>query len=352
MSGKIEQRLTRRGFLAGTGLLLSGACAGERERQGPAVKILDFHVHLFGSGDGGSGCRLSEEQKKHINYRFFLKLLSLEENGRMDEDYIDRLLSQFRASKLSGCVLLAQDCRYDKNGKPDFDRTGFYVPNDWLFEVCGRHKDIFFPCVSINPKRRDHMDELERCAEKGAKVLKIHPPTQDVDPGEERFRPFYRRMAEHGIVLMVHTGTEHASAVVGHEFSRPLRLAPALEEGCTVVAAHAGMASFFDSEDFFPELVTLMHKHERLFCDSGNLAAMLRWRNLPRILAEPLVLQRLLHASDFPFPANASVFWHRLRPSVWLDLLAEENLFDRDIGLKRALGFPDAVLTRGWALLS
>lgn len=352
MRTRIE--FTRRSFLAGTGLLLSTACAGERKQSAavPKGKYLDFHVHLFGSGDSGSGCRLSEAQKKHVNYRFFLKLLSLEENGRMDEDFVLRLLAQFHASELSGCVLLAQDCRYDARGRPDYAATSFYVPNDWLFEICGRHKDIFFPCVSINPKRRDHLEELERCALRGAKVLKIHPPTQNVDPGDESFRPFYRRMAELGIVLMVHTGTEHASAVVGHEFSRPSRLVPALQEGCTVLAAHAGMGSFFDAEDFFPELVALMGKHERLYCGSGNLAGMFRWRNLPRILAEPLVMQRLVHASDFPFPSNASVFWNRLAPSALLELLAEKNLFDRDIGLKRALGFGDEVFTRGWDLLA
>ena len=45
------------------------------------------------------------------------------------------------------------------------------------------------PCVSINPQRADAIVELERCAAKGAKVLKIHPPIQGVDISGEEIRP-------------------------------------------------------------------------------------------------------------------------------------------------------------------
>ena len=64
-------------------------------------------------------------------------------------------------------------------------------------------------------------------------------------------------LAEHGILLIVHTGAEHSSPAVSHQFSGPAKLETALQEGCTVIAAHAGMGAFFDAEDFFPELVDL-----------------------------------------------------------------------------------------------
>ena len=133
----------------------------------------------------------------------------------------------------------------------------------------------------INPKRRDAIDELECCAEAGAQVLKIHPPIQDVDPVEGRFRPFYRRIAEHGIVLMVHTGMEPAPGIVGHMFSDPARLAPALEEGCTVITAHAGMGGVFDNkrdyQHFFPNLVRLMRRFPNLYCDTSFIASTFYW---------------------------------------------------------------------------
>ena len=214
----------------------------------------------------------------------------------------------------------------------------------------------FIPCVSINPKRRDAIEELDRCAEGGARVLKIHPPIQDVDPAEERFRPFYHRIAEYGIILMVHTGMEPAPGVVCHTCSDPGRLVPALEEGCTVVAAHAGMGGFFDKKEdyhhFFPNLVRLMGRFPNLYCDTSFIASMLYWRAFPRLLENGAVLERTIYASDWPFPSNALVFWNRLAPSKLLALCSETNLFERDYQLKRALGLPVAVFERGTRLIA
>ena len=78
---------------------------------------------------------------------------------------------------------------------------------------------------------------------------------------------------------------------------------------------------------------------------------MFRWRNLPRILADSEVLERLVHASDFPFPSNALVFWNRLGPGKLLDLCSEPNIFERDFRLKQALGLPAACFDRGARLL-
>lgn len=316
---------------------------------------LDFHVHLFGKGDGGTGCRLSTRQRQHWNYPFFLKLLNLSENGRMDQDFVLELLRQLRTGPVRKVVLLAQDGRCNERGELDLDSTNFYVPNDYLFQVVREHPDLFIPCPSINPKRRDALDELERCAESGARVVKVHPPTQNVDPAENRYRPFYRRLAERGIILMVHTGSEHASEVSNERLTDPARLRVALEEGCTVVAAHSGMGSFLDRrpfrEDFLQNLVALSARFPRLYCDTAVLASLFRWRNLPMLLDEPEILPRLIYASDWPFTSNALVFWNRLHPGRLLALCAEKNLFKRDFQLKRAIGLPRQVFHRGQELL-
>ena len=56
--------------------------------------------------------------------------------------------------------------------------------------------------------------------------------------------------------------------------------------------------------------------------------------------ADDVVLPRMVHASDWPFPPNAMVFWHRLHPFTLVRLISEKNLFLRDILLKQALGMP------------
>lgn len=314
---------------------------------------LDFHVHLFGIGDGGSGCRFSATQRRHVNFFYLTRLLGLSENGRMDQDYVAILAKAVRDSTIDRVLLQAWDCRYDDAGAPDWERTtSLYVPNEYLFRIVREHPDVFLPCASINPKRRDWRDEVDRCADAGARLVKVHPPTMDVDPREERFRPFYRHCAGRRMIVMFHTGAEHAADIVNTEVCDVARLEPALEEGCTVVAAHAGMGAFFDRVDYFPALVELARRHPRLYFDNSVLASMFRWRNLPRILDTPEIIDRAIHGSDFPFPANAAVFWNRLSPDRVGSLLAEKNLIERDYRLKRALGFPEAVFTRGARLLA
>jgi len=347
-------KVGRRAFLSLFGLGAVGLALGEpvQEPKGP---IYDFHVHLFGVGDGGTGCWLSEKHRKHWNYSLFRKLLGLRE-GQVDQDYVRTLVRQLSASSTSKAVLLAHDGRYDLRGNCDHEATDVYVPNDYLFRVVAAHPELFIPCISINPKRRDALEELDRCATAGARVMKIHPPIQDVDPAEPRFRPFYRRVAELGVLLMIHTGMEPAPGVSCQALGDPARLLPALEEGCTVIASHAGMGGYFDPkkdyEQFFPHLLRLIRQFPNLYCDISFLASTFYWRALPRLREESSVVDRLIYASDWPWPSNPLVFWSRLSASRVLSLSAETNLFERDFRLKQALGLPPAVFERGARLLA
>jgi predicted TIM-barrel fold metal-dependent hydrolase len=348
--------VTRRAFLGSVAGLGAAIALQDRAAAVPSPVPVDFHVHLFGRGDGGSGCFFSERQRQHWNFPFFLRLLVLDENGRMDQQYVEELLRQLGASSTARVVLLAQDGRYDSRGVLDRGATDVYVPNDYLFQIVREHPDLFIAGASINLDRRDAIDELDRCASLGARVIKVHPPTQDIDPADARHRPFYARLASLGLILMVHTGSEHAAAITRGSLNDPLRLQPALEAGCTVVAAHAGMGSFLDArpfgKDMFRNLVALAARFPRLYCDTAVLTSMFRWRNLPALLGETALADRVIYASDWPFTSNALVFWNRLRPRAMLSLAAERNLFRRDAALKLALGLPQEALRRGADLLS
>ncbi len=342
--------IARRDLLLAMGAVGAGVgLGGAQASPAPRRPLIDAHVHLAGVGDNGSGCFLSERQRSHWNYPLFLRLLNLRE-GSIDEDYLSALVGQLRRSSVDRALLLAQDGRYDARGHFDREATNAYVPNEYLFQVVKRFPELFLACCSINPSRRDALDELERCAQAGARALKIHPPVQNVDPSLARFRPFYRRAAELGVVVIVHTGSEHASDVTSHDLSDPARLLTALDEGCVVVAAHSGMGSFLDEQvfrdDMLENLIALIARFDNLYCDSAVLASTFRWQNLPRILREPSVVGRLIHASDWPFTSNAMVFWNRLAPGQLVRLGAERNLFERDYRLKRGLGLPLEVFER------
>ena len=121
-------RTSRRIFLGFLGSAVIGAATGPVAYgtsgcRKPAGVLVDIHTHLFGVGDGGTGCVLSCKQRAHWNFRFLLKLIGLAENGHMDEDYVQWMVRQLRASSVDRAVLQAWDCRYDSAGRQDLAHT-------------------------------------------------------------------------------------------------------------------------------------------------------------------------------------------------------------------------------------
>ncbi len=339
-------------------ILLSLTMAGlwmTQPRPAYPADVIDSHAHLF--GDTGwpprhnLGCGLSPSQRANASYTILRRLLGLPKTGELDEPYIEALVTQVQAARKAipgfRVVLLAQDCRYTAEGDPDWVNSTVYVPNEHLFRVVERYPDWFIPCPSINPQRKDWEAELAKCVARGAHVVKVHPPTQAVDPSDPRFRAFNRQCAQSGVRIMVHTGTEHSAPIASQRLGDPRLLDLALSEGCTVVAAHSATRAFFDppAEDHFRDLVEMMRSQPRLYGDTAVLGCLARWRCLPDILSSPAVRPRILHGSDWPFPANALVFWNRLHPLTLLDLMAERNLLLRDFRLKQALGLPPESFT-------
>jgi hypothetical protein len=351
-----ERRITSATWLRGAavGVILSLIAISALWITGPGptnpAVVIDGHAHLF--GDTGwpprhkLSCGLSPSQKADASYLVLTRLLHLPHSGDLDEAYVQALVAQVRAARKVipqfRVVLLAQDCRYTPQGNPDWVNSTVYIPNEHLFRLVQRYPDWFIPCPSINPQRKDWEAELAYCVAQGARVLKIHPPTQAVDLSEPRFRAFYRKCAQSGIRIVVHTGTEHSAPIASQRLGDPQLLDLALGEGCTVVAAHSATRAFFDppAEDYSRFLEEMMRSQPRLYGDTAVLGSAPRWRCLPDIVSSSVARSKTLYGSDWPFPANALVFWNRLHPLTLLELMSEKNLFLRDFRLKQALGLP------------
>lgn len=343
--------LKRRSFLAGALSMpwLMSPLLGERSvlacEQSPT---LDIHVHLFGVGDGGSGCRMAKSITEGLQFRYLLSLLRLQQPGKtIDERYEEVLAEQVKGSGLSKVAILGQDAVYDGTGQPDWARTSFYVPNDYVFAVVARHCETMIACPSINPERADALDELARCRAKGARLLKIHPPTQGVNVADRKHAQFFRRCCELDMVVLVHTGHEHSAPVIDKNLAAPRRLELALDQGCTVVACHAGTGWITDSPDQLPEFVSLLKRYPKLWGDTSVLGTAGRVRDFGRLLEdEEFVRSRLLHGSDFPFPASPAAFGGRIGTEAARLLEQETNLLKKDFALKEALGIGRASAER------
>ncbi len=347
-------RLNRRQFLAGTLAAPWLARPAADAAAGPPGKLnptLDIHIHLFGTGDSGSGCRLPKETVEGPLFQAMVEKLRLRQRAKtLDEGYVLALAEQLSRSGLDKGAILAHDAVYT-NGKPDWARTHLYVPNDYLLKVVARYPQRMIPCVSINPDRDDAVAELNRCAAKGARVLKIHPPIQGVDLEDKRHARFFRECARLKMIVMVHTGHEHSAPIVDIDLAHPRKLRLALDEGCTVVACHCGSGTPVDRPDMLPDFLRLMRRHKNLWGDTSILGSAGRVRDFLRLLSEKEIQDRLLHGSDFPFAAFPLAFAGKLGLAKAARLQAIENLIEQDFALKEALGIGRTSAERAYRLI-
>ncbi|MCX6877421.1 MAG: amidohydrolase family protein [Verrucomicrobia bacterium] len=321
-----------------------------------SLRKIDCHVHLLGDGSSGSGCWL---RLKSIVHRLMAQVIVREAGlppsalrEGLDALLVTRLAEQVRDSSLDAVVLLAQDLPHRDDGTPLPDQGTFYVPNSYLLAVCARHPDRFIPGVSIHPARPDAMAELERCLQAGARVLKLLPNCLNVDYSAPRHRPFWEKMAESNMILLSHTGGEHSLPVLCHRFADPRLLRFPLECGVTVIAAHcAGRSGLWDA-DHTAALLAMFDQWPRLFGDNSALCSPLRCRTLPQILPEP-VRHRIIHGSDFPIAVSGFGPWRMglIDRATWRRSSREPNVLERDVFLKRAIGFDDSHFTRMAQLL-
>ncbi len=318
---------------------------------------IDLHVHIVGNGAGGSGCwyrpRGWTKWVEPLMLRNFgLPHRALRED--LDALYAERLLAFVRDSSIDAVVLLAQDEPHDCEGRRLEGVGSFYVPNEYVLRLAENHPE-FLAGVSIHPARVDALDELEKCLSAGAALLKCLPNCQNIDWSDRRYTRFLERMAESGLPLLAHTGSEHTLPVIDKRLADPRVLIRPLEIGVTCIAAHCGTASGPFERDYFGVFEGLVGKFPALYGDNSAFATpngRLNGRHLERCLAEPL-FGRILHGSDTPVPVlgHEALFRGQVSRRAFRSSLREGNPIERDCQLKRAMGFPEESFTRAAGLL-
>src|SRR5205085_3477168 len=207
-------------------------------------------------------------------------------------------------------------------------------------KLAREHRE-FLPAVSIHPARADALDELERCLEAGAVMLKLLPNCQNVDCNDARYKKFWERMASAKLPLLAHTGGEHTVPVYEKKFSHPHVLRQPLDCGVTVIAAHCATKSGLTDSDYFHVFAEMLAHHPNLYGDTSAFNVPIRGRHIRQCLGEPLA-SRLVHGSDFPVPVYGHwawmqqfVSWKKFRQCERMN-----NVLEKDYQLKCAMNFP------------
>lgn len=312
-------------------------------------RLIDMHVHMVGNGRGGSGGWLRLSGWHRWLAGFMLSQLGVPASaldGDLESIYAEVLLQLVRDSSMDAVVLLAHERVHDPDGAPRDDLGSMFVPNDVVLGLADKHPE-FLAGVSIHPARHDALEELERCLERGAVLMKCLPNCQNIDPSDRRYRPFWERMADAGLPLLAHTGGEHTVPIVNAAFADPKLLRFPLECGVTVIAAHCATKSGAFDPDYFGDWTAMLREFPNLYGDISALVALNRCGHLRDCLREEIA-PRILHGSDFPVP----VLGHRMWLQGWIDRTTFRrcqripNSLERDWQFKRALGFSDETATR------
>ena len=298
---------------------------------------IDVHVHLAALPHGDNGCYISRRMLKSLLSRFFVWRQGLDpaRPAVANSTYLERLLGELkRSQKVGRAVLLGMDGVYDERGQLDLAHTDFLISNRYVLQVCGQHPDSFLPGVSINPQRRDAVEELDRCVEEGAVLVKVLPNAQRFDPSERSYAPFYRALAKYRIPLLSHVGYEFALIGKDQSAGDPKRLRVALEEGTCVIAAHSCSYGLGFPEPYFKVLRQLARDYPNFYADTSALTLPNRVRTLFLLRRHPELHDRLIFGTDYPLP----VFSYPTMGRAYRRALKAPSSFDRQALVLESLG--------------
>ena len=308
--------------------------------------ILDMHCHIAGIGAGGSGCFVSPKLRNNWRFNIYLHSFGVSRKELLaqgDRLVADRISESLAKSKyVNRAVLLALDGVIGADGQLDTNRTEVYVPDEFVAAMAAQHTNLLFG-ASVNPYRPDALERLEWAKAHGAVLVKWIPPIMEIDPGDPKLIPFYKKMAELNLPLLSHTGKEKSFSRADEQFGDPEKLRLPLSLGVTVIAAHAASVEKYQGERGPDRLARLMREYPNLYTDISALTQINRAGCLKEALTKPEFSGRLVYGTDYPLINTPLVSpWYSLRLSFrekW-SIWRTKNPWDRDVLMKHDLGIP------------
>jgi hypothetical protein len=303
--------------------------------------LIDVHVHVAAFPSQTNGCRMSP----HFEKSWLVKLvpwklgLSGKTPDEINASYEEKLVKDLRASRrVARAVTLALDGVYGEDGTLDVDRTHMLVGNAYVAALARRNPDLFLFGASVNPQRRDALDELARVSEAGAVLVKLLPNSQAFDPLDKRYQPFFRALADRRLPALCHIGYEFSVTAGKQEYGRPEGLRQMLDQGVSVIAAHGSSSGIFTQGTFFSTFVSLCEKYPNLFTDLSAITLPNRAGVVRALRRATQLKDRLLFGTDYPLSAYATPFLGRLSPRNQWRFWRTKSIFDKQAGLLDTFG--------------
>ncbi|MCU7904394.1 MAG: amidohydrolase family protein [Candidatus Thiodiazotropha sp. (ex Epidulcina cf. delphinae)] len=308
------------------------------------MKTIDIHTHLLSPEVAFD--RLFDK----VAVRFFANSLGADPAqlmARPYQAYIEAMAQAIAGSRyVEKACLFGVDARFDEQGKEiDRDKTVCAMSDDVL-AVANSYPDRFIPFFSINPRRPNALELIDEQVEKGSRGAKFLQNYWGVDLNDERLIPYYEKLKQHKLPLIVHIGSEY-SIHSYPRFERIDMLDLPLATGITVIAAHMGLGRinhklrfwrnlskdprYFD-EDYF-RLLAMLKEHDNLYADISAITAPLRARALRHLSEQRDVHDKLLFGTDYPVPFPIRFNSYDLPTTTRRQIGLVDNPFDRYVAV-------------------
>ena len=273
--------------------------------------MIDIHAHLL-----NSDVKFDRFYDK-MAIKFFASKLGIEPQALIDNPYkayTEGLMKNIRESKhLSKTVLFGVDARVDDKGKILHKDITVCATNEDMLTLYHDNKDIIIPFFSINPLRPDALDLIDEYSDKGFKGAKFLQNYWNVDTREKRFIPYFEKLKEKNLPLIVHIGSE-SSVHSFKECESIEMLDQPLKIGVNTICAHMALSytplgilkalsnnpKHFNEEYY--KLLEMLDYHDNLYADISALLTPVRAKVLRHLSQQTHIHDKLLFGTDFPVP--------------------------------------------------
>ncbi|MFC1582483.1 amidohydrolase family protein [Planctomycetota bacterium] len=194
--------------------------------------------------------------------------------------------------------------------------------NDQALEIAGHTERLKAYC-SISPHFPDLIgEEMERCFEKGAVGIKIHPSIHQVNADDERYDPVYAFAEKHGTIVLAHSWGQSGLA-------SPDRFAKAAERfpKVNILLGHTGG----DFAGMRAAIKAIKARPDNLFAD---LTGSMQYLRQVEILCREVGPRRVVYGSDSPWLEPGQT----LGAVFFADIPDEEKMLILGGNIKRLLG--------------
>jgi uncharacterized protein len=215
----------------------------------PDAEIFDAHVHLGNDIDGMSG---SYDELETIQARY----------------------------GISRAFMFCMD-------EPDRE-PAFRAPNDRTLAFAERSGGRLVPFVRLDLTGDNPMAEAERCLDRGARGIKLHPRAQKFALSDERLAPVFALSAERRVPILIHGG--RGLPPIADHLANLVERYPAAQ----LIVAHAGIADLAG-------LAGRFGGKSGVFFDT-SVWSPLDLLDLYRLVAP----EQILYASDYPYGQQPS----------------------------------------------